>query len=88
MNIYLIWAVDGDDTSAAWLIGAWDDDSVSGNREGYEQELASHRKDYGAEAVRVVKARIDFDAVLRAFEVPGIGTAEVIGEADREGWAS
>lgn len=78
MDIYLIWATDGD---AIWLVGAWDDDSVAENNEGYREEVKRHQADYGHDNVRVVKASIDFDAVARTFQVPSIGTAEVAPDA-------
>lgn len=74
MDIHLIWATDGD---AIWLVGAWDEDTIAENYQGYTDELARHQKDHGHDNVRVVKASVDFDAVQAAFQTPHIGTAQI-----------
>jgi hypothetical protein len=70
MDIYLIWATDGE---AIWLAGAWDDESRAENPQGWEEELEKHRKSHGAENVRVAKAVVDFYRVEDLFSVPDLG---------------
>lgn len=74
MDIYLIWAQDGDGYgNYRWLVGAWDDESIGENYKGYEEAVAKAREEHGAENIRVVKARIDFDKVVEAFEPADVG---------------
>jgi len=72
MDIYLIWAQEPDG-NYHWLVGAWDDDSVGENYAGYEEAVAKAREEHGVENIRVVKARIDFDKVVEAFEPADVG---------------
>lgn len=76
MDIYLIWAQESGG-EYRWLVGAWDDDSIGENREGYELDLTQARAEHGAQNIRVVKAHIDFDKVTAAFDVPSVGTLTV-----------
>lgn len=67
MDVYQIWA---QEAGFFWLVDAWDDDSISGDRSGYEEALKKAHDAHGAENVRVIRTVIDFDAVTKAFEVP------------------
>lgn len=75
MIIWMIWAAAaGVSPLELTLVDAWDDDAVSGNREGWENALTVAADMCGAENIRVVKTSVDFDGVLKAFEVPTVGS--------------
>lgn len=72
MDIYMIWAseIEPNGVRSCWLIDAWDDDSVSGNREGWKQAVDKAQAEHGYDNVRIVKGSVDMDAVRNAFEIP------------------
>lgn len=74
MDIWMIWARQG---GTVWLEDAWDDDSITENPRGWEGKVAQARQDYGPRGeVRVIKACIDFDAVLAAFKTPTVSMSD------------
>lgn len=69
MTVWMIWVTDGSDPSGTiWLEAAWDDDSVSTNREGWDEEVAAAFRKHGGNNVRITKSNVDFDKVQSAFE--------------------
>lgn len=66
MDIWMIWVTDDGET--VWLEEAWDDDSTSGNYEGWIEAVKRAEEKFGAGNVRVVKTSIDLDPVLAAFQ--------------------
>lgn len=66
MDIYMVWARDALDGSV-WLVDAWDDDSISSNREGWEGTLQKQRENHGADNIRVLVSSVDMDEVLASF---------------------
>lgn len=84
MKIYMIWAQDK--YGYKWMMDAWDDDSVSDNRAGWEAAIKKAEGD--GYSIRVITADLDFDAVDKAFETPSAGAliveqaTPVVTEAD------
>lgn len=65
MDIYMIWArSDG----FVWLVESWDDDSISDNANGWEDAKTKAAKAH--DEIRIIKATVDFDKVLAAFNAP------------------
>lgn len=64
MDVYMIWA---HESGSAWLVDSWDDDSISGNGFGWEEAKDKASKLY--KDTRVIKASVDFDRILAAFDV-------------------
>lgn len=62
----MIWRREDD---VIWLHGAWDDETISENRDGYEKDIAKAEEEG---ETRVIKASVDFDAVTAAFMVPSV----------------
>ncbi|MBP3044854.1 hypothetical protein KKR91_01310 [Arthrobacter jiangjiafuii] len=78
MKIYLIWAVVENENDAPWLVAAWDEYCMDSNSEGWMEELAKARSEYGAGNIRVTTTlAVDYDKVVRAFE-PADVTPDVI----------
>lgn len=72
MDIWMIWAVSSDEANDAWLVAAWDDESVMGNREGWLEAVADAEEEHGGRFVRITKTSVDYDAVLEAFLPPRV----------------
>jgi len=69
MKIWMIWARDNSDTSGVlWLVEAWDDDSVSGNYDGWEEAIEKAKAEYGGFNVRIASTNVDFDQIAKSFE--------------------
>lgn len=73
MKIYMIWAQDN--YGHAWLVDAWDDDSVAENYTGWQEALAKAKLDEDEyTTIRVVTGEVDMDKVYAAFEPSHAGT--------------
>lgn len=71
MDIFLIWGrITDTHNSIITLAGAWDDDSVMGNREGYQANIDQAIADYGAHNVVITRSEVDIDAVRDLFDEP------------------
>lgn len=69
MDVWMIWVTDGSDPSrTTWVEAAWDDDSISMNREGWDEAVEEAYTLYGGGNVRVTRTSVDFDKVRAAFE--------------------
>ena len=66
MDIFMIWRRED---GVIWLHNAWDGDTISENREGYEADVARAEREG---ETRVLKASVDFDAVRAAFDIPSL----------------
>lgn len=77
MKIWMIWVKDPDETTL-WLAAAWDDESKDINPSGWDKELAKVAEEQGAQNIRVVTSRIDFDSVWAAFQPTDIGKLTTI----------
>jgi hypothetical protein len=67
MNVYLIWTrTEG----YAWLVESWDEESIDANEAGWDEAVQKARTEHGPENIRIIKASIDFDKVLEAFNPP------------------
>lgn len=72
----MIWAkLDG----FAWLVESWDDDTIMDNPTGWEDAKHKASKGHGSENIRIIKAIVDFDKVLAAFN-PAETTLKIAGE--------
>lgn len=74
MKVWTIWVCSGDVT---WLAGAWDNESVAINPEGWHEALAKEREAYGDDCVSIVSTTVDFEAVLATFAAPVIVSSPV-----------
>lgn len=68
MDIWMIWAREHDGT--IWLVDAWDDASITEHPEEWRNKVSGSWRDYGD--VRVVKARLNLDAIAAEFETPAV----------------
>ncbi|UDL16341.1 hypothetical protein SEA_ZOOMAN_57 [Microbacterium phage Zooman] len=69
MTVWMIWVTDGTDPSrTTWLEAAWDDDSISLNREGWDEAVKDAYSNHGGANVRITRTEVDFDKVRAAFE--------------------
>ncbi len=74
MMVSMIWVRDGNDPDGVvWLYYSEDEDTLSddeGSR--FDKKFSKAVTEYGAENVRVVKTRVDYNKVLEAFEAPEV----------------
>jgi hypothetical protein len=81
VEVLMIWAVVENESDAPWMVAAWDEYSIEGNHEGWEQEIAKAVKECGGENIRIIRTHIPYDTVQQAFmpvTVPSEGTAAVL----------
>lgn len=66
MDLYMIFVrADGGFTS---LEDAWDEESISDNRSGWDATVKAAVVLHGPQNVRVLKTSVDMDAIRKAFE--------------------
>lgn len=68
MDVLMIWVTDENPDSEIWLLEAWDNDSIAGNQEGWEEAVQKAYEVYGGANVRITKTTVDFDKVQAAFQ--------------------
>lgn len=66
MTVWMIWATN-DEGVSIWLVAAWDDDTISDNREGWLEEIEKAEKEHGGRNIRITKTSVNFDKVQAAF---------------------
>lgn len=78
MKIYTIW-VSTNGFEEAWILDAWDEDSVDGNYSGWEDAVREAKKDHAE--VKVIAINVAISKLRECFELPTIpGEVEGLGE--------
>lgn len=65
MDVWMIWA---ETAGYHWLVEAWDDETRNENSTGWNEAVAKATKDH--ENIRIVRTSVDFNAIVKTFEVP------------------
>lgn len=68
MDVWMIWAQDPSDENVLWLVDAWDDESISGNQDGWMAALAKAEEEHGSRFIRIAKTHVDYDAIVESFK--------------------
>lgn len=75
VKLYLIWAVAGHESTAPWLVGAWDEFSMDANYDGYLTALMEAYKVHGAGNIQETLTTVDYGKVQTAFKPVDVAVA-------------
>ena len=76
VKIHLIFEAT-EDGDAAWLVDAWDEYSIDGNPEGFDEAVKRAQQQSTAGRIRVITTLLNYEKVLAAFEPTEIEATDV-----------